>query len=106
MAELDFSEGDGYIAISMACDGDESSPLDCTIVQNPDCSYGSAAVVACTNPNCTDGSVRLIEGSDPFEGTVEICNGSQWSTVCDHEWDNADATVVCRQLGYSTIGNF
>lgn len=102
---FDFGEGDGYIAVSMECDGDESSPLNCTLTENPDCSHDYDAIVVCINGNCTDGSIRLIEGSVPFEGTLEVCNGSQWQSVCDYEWDNADATVVCRQLGYSTLGN-
>ena len=52
---------------------------------------------------CTDGDVRLVNGSSPSEGLVETCNGSQWFQVCDEGWTSNDAEVVCRQLGYTTF---
>lgn len=54
-----------------------------------------------TTGNCTDGDVRLVGGTSPLNGRVEVCYRDQWGGVCSQsEYSRKEATVVCRQLGY------
>lgn len=55
-------------------------------------------------PGCVNGAVRLVGGASASEGRVEFCSDQQWGTVCHDFWGEPDARVVCRQLGFSTIG--
>ena len=43
---------------------------------------------------------QVTEGQMENEGRVEFCSSGRWGLVCYDGWDNNDATVVCRQLGY------
>ena len=57
-----------------------------------------------TDPGCREGEVRLFndQSSDGVVmGQVELCTSTAGfrSKVCDTDWDDRDAEVVCRELG-------
>ena len=49
--------------------------------------------------------VTLVNGRFPSEGLVLVSEPGKekdgWGFVCDDGWDNREATVICRTLGYS-----
>ena len=67
--------------------------VDCSATTSQGC-------VACL-ATCTDGDVRTRDSVSESEGHVEVCLDQTWASVCGDSWDNVDAGVACRQLGFS-----
>ena len=44
-------------------------------------------------------SVRLVNGSNRCSGRLEVKSNQIWSSVCETDFDQQDAEVVCRELG-------
>ena len=43
--------------------------------------------------------IRLVGGGNATRGRLEVYYGG-WGTVCDDDFGDVDATLVCRQLGF------
>ena len=56
------------------------------------------------DPNCEDGDVRLRDGETVLEGRVEVCVNHAWGSVCSQGFTEAEAEVVCSQIGLSFNG--
>ena len=58
-----------------------------------------AAALSTPFANCTDGELRLMDGTVETEGRVEVCINNAWGAVCEAGFSQEEATVACRQLG-------
>lgn len=57
-----------------------------------------------TSDNCTEETIRLVNGQTIYEGRVEICYEGVWRAICPSSWGRNDAKVTCQQLQYGANG--
>nr|XP_040025285.1 scavenger receptor cysteine-rich type 1 protein M130-like [Gasterosteus aculeatus aculeatus] len=81
-----------------------------------DCVQSGSALRDCLLPRssssildltCSD-SIRLVNGSSLCSGRLEVRSNqsnqsNQWSSVCEEDFDQQDAEVVCRELGCGAL---
>ena len=114
----------------LLCSGAESNLTECSIgMGTHQCTdHTQDAGVRCMyESECEENSLRLVPREDLtaeqlylnegdlesyyfindeiHRGRVEVCVGGEWVFVChDEMWDDINAVVACRQLGFSPYG--
>ncbi|KAL4216375.1 Deleted in malignant brain tumors 1 protein-like [Mactra antiquata] len=111
-----FGQGSGKVWLDdLGCSGYETDIAHCSSkgwgIHN--CGHAEDAGVTChgyvTNLRLVGGrgnyedhsTVRLVEGSLPSEGRVEVLHNGIWGTVCGNSFTQNDADVICRMLGFN-----
>ncbi|XP_049636816.1 LOW QUALITY PROTEIN: T-cell differentiation antigen CD6 [Suncus etruscus] len=67
----------------------------CKVVEEPCGVDQRPAQVSCAETR----ALRLMDGSSPCAGRVEMLEHGRWGSICDDNWDLQDGHVVCGQLG-------
>nr|XP_034316959.1 deleted in malignant brain tumors 1 protein-like isoform X6 [Crassostrea gigas] len=95
-----YGQGSGPIWLDdVNCKGSETSIEKCS--HRPwgshNCNHGDDVSINCL-PN--DTIVRLVGGTNEYEGRLEIYKSGKWGTVCDDGLNDTLSVVVCRSLGF------
>ena len=118
--------GDGFVQDGEECDdGDLDDADECTTAcalpacgdgilhEGEACDDGGTAVDDGCDGFCrietdpSEGDLRLVAGTVPWEGRLEIYHDEEWGTICDDFWADfrgdgrGNALVACQDLGYA-----
>ena len=61
-------------------------------------------MVLANTDDCSNGDVRLQDGTHESNGRVEVCSNGIWTSVCSEGWSNFEAHVICKQLNFDFNG--
>jgi deleted-in-malignant-brain-tumors protein 1 len=102
-----FGQGEGPIFLSRVhCRGNEQNLTSCWHSLEVDCIHSQDAGVSClSSAECNvQGQMRLVNGTAPSNGRLEVCYNGLWGTVSQDRWDVYSVRIICSILGYNMSG--
>ncbi|KAA0720726.1 Deleted in malignant brain tumors 1 protein [Triplophysa tibetana] len=94
-----YGQGSGSVLMEdVNCAGSETSVTQC-----PSNGLGAANCIHTQDAGVICREVKLVDGTGPCDGRVQVLYNDQWGPVCHTGWDLVDATVLCRELGCGEV---
>ncbi|XP_040920255.1 deleted in malignant brain tumors 1 protein-like [Toxotes jaculatrix] len=90
-----YGRGQGQVWLDdIECTGEEKSLGECPHrgFGEHDCDHNEDAGVECSE------TVRLINGTDRCSGRLEVFHNNQWGVICNNNWGQKEASLVCKEL--------
>ncbi|XP_030019337.1 scavenger receptor cysteine-rich type 1 protein M130-like [Sphaeramia orbicularis] len=75
------------------CEGHEAALLHCGGSVSDTCSSGKAVELT-----CSDSNIRLVGGSSPCDGSVQLKQHGEWRDLTVYDWTLKAVSVICGQL--------
>ncbi|XP_041470263.1 deleted in malignant brain tumors 1 protein-like [Lytechinus variegatus] len=101
----EFGQSRGRILLDdVQCNGQETNIANCQLHPNGgwNCDKDKEVGVTCSIPEPSEFEIRLVGGSYPWEGRVELFYQGEWGTICSSYWGKKDGDVACKMLGFSS----
>ncbi|XP_012368854.1 scavenger receptor cysteine-rich domain-containing protein SCART1-like [Octodon degus] len=94
-----FGQGSGPVwTEAFRCAGNELLLFHCPGEPGSQCTHDQDAGLRCSGER-----FRLVDGSSPCEGRVELQVQGVWAPLCATHWGLVDATVLCHQLNCGNV---
>ena len=97
-----YGAGNGPIWLDdVECNGTETNISQCRHNGwgSHNCDHSNDVSVLCS-------TMRLVGSVSPYEGRLEVYHNGTWGTVCDDQFNNTAAKVVCNTLTGKLVGHF
>ncbi|XP_028295115.1 deleted in malignant brain tumors 1 protein-like isoform X2 [Gouania willdenowi] len=90
-----FGSGESNVWLDdVECTGHEKTLAECPHrgFGTHDCDHSEDAGVICSE------TLRLVNGNNSCSGRVEVFHNGVWGKICNNNWGQREATIVCKEL--------